>query len=213
MAGSERTTGPLLFARRCLPLLALACFGLAAGQQTAAVDVAGVRFEERARIGTAEALLNGAGLRSVLGVKLYTIAIYLPQKQDSLEGALRSQGAKRIQIVNMFDVHAEMFSAGLVKGIRKNLKEAEYADLRGRVETLRAAVRAIDHSAAGSVISFDWLPAAAGGGGITRLAVNGLQRGEDIAGEDFFQALLKVWLGGEVNDPRLRDALFGIRKL
>ncbi len=208
MVGSKR----IPWARRWLPLLALAWFGLAAGQQSAAVEVAGVRFEERARIGATEALLNGAGLRSVLGVKLYAIAIYLPQKQDSLEGALRIQGAKRIQIVNMFDVHAEMFSAGLVKGIRKNLNEIEFAELRGRVDTLRAAVRAIDHTSAGSVISFDWLPAAGGGGGITRLAVNGSRRGEDIAGEDFFQALLKVWLGGEVNDPRLRDALFGIRR-
>ena len=192
---------------RWLSLFLLAWCGIAGGQS--AVDLAGVRFDERVRIGAAETMLNGAGLRRVFGVKLYTIGIYLPQKIAGTSEALNAQGAKRIQIVTMFDLTADMFAVGLVKGMRRNLDDAEFVALKERIEALRAAIRATDHAPGGSLIQLDWLPAADGRGGVTRLSVNGLQRGEDIPGEDFFQALLKVWLGEKVNDARLRDALLG----
>lgn len=189
----------------CLFLLLLSWASLAAGQST--VDIAGVRFDERARIGAAEAQLNGAGVRSVFGFKFYAIGVYLQQRQDSPLEVLRAPGAKRIQIVNMFTLHGDLVGAGLLKAMRKNLGDDEFADLKGRIEQLRATVQAIERAPAGSVIQFDWLPAATGG--VSRLSVNGLPQGEDIAGEDFFQALLKVWLGEKVNDTHLRDALLG----
>jgi len=107
-----------------------------------------------------------------------------------------------------FGLTADVFAVGLVKGMRRNLGEAEFGALRERIETLRAVIRATDNAPGGSVIQLDWLPDA-GSGGVTRLSVNGLQRGQDIPGEDFFQALLKVWLGDKVNDPALRNALLG----
>lgn len=192
---------------RWLSLFLLAWCGLAAGQRV--VEIAGARFPERARIGAAESQLNGAGLRSLLGIKLYAIGIYLPRKMASTNEALSVEGAKRIQIFTMFDLTADMIAVGLAKGMRRNLGEAEFSALAARIEALRAAIRATDHAPGGSVIQLDWLPAPAGGGGVTRLSVNGLQRGEDIPGEDFFQALFKMWLGARVNDARLRDALLG----
>ena len=187
----------------------LACCGFAAAQQPGGVDVAGVRFDSRAQIGGTEVLLNGAGLRGVLGFKFYVIGLYLPQRQQGSEQALRAAGAKRLQIVTMFDLNAELVAAGLTKGIRRNLREEEFSELQPRVDMLRAAVRATRQAAAGSLIQFDWIPAADGRGGYTRLSVNAQPRGEDIPGEDFYQALLKVWLGEKVNDTKLRDALLG----
>ncbi len=191
-----------------LSLFLLAWIGVAAGQQRGPVDIAGVRFDERARIGAAESVLNGAGLRSVLGIKFYVIGVYLPQKQTNPNEVLRIRGAKRLQIVTLRDLTTDMFAVDLVKGMRRNLSEAEFNGLRKNIEMLSAAVHATDHAPRGSVIQFDWLPAA-GAGAVTRLSVNGLQRGKDIPGEAFFQALLKVWLGKKVNDPALRNALLG----
>ena len=189
-------------------LLILLVFSAAAGAQNP-VDFAGVRFEPRARIGEVEARLNGAGVRSILGFNLYAIALYLPQQQQTLAAALRSQGAKRIEVVTMFALNAELFAHGLVKGLRRNLSDSEFAALQEQIDKLRTTVRAMDDAAAHSLIQIDWLPAASGAGGVTRLSINGLQRGEDIGGEDFFQAVLKVWLGEKVHDARLRDALLG----
>lgn len=191
---------------RWLSLLLSAWIGLAAAQGS--VELAGARFEERVRIGESEAVLNGAGLRGILGLHFYAIGVYLPQRQGRAIEALRVPGAKRIRVVNLFGLSGELVGNGLVKTVRRNLGDGEFAELKARIEALRAIVRAIDHAAAGSAIELDWLPAP-GGGGVTRLSINGQQRGEDIPGEDFFQALLKVWLGEKVNDARLRDALLG----
>ena len=194
---------------RCLQLLLLLWSPLACCQQQGGADIAGVHFAESVTIGTAAAQLNGAGLRSLFGIKAYAIGIYLPQRIDRLEAILRQPGAKRIQIVNLFDLSADILAVTLAKGMRRNLSEAEFAELRERIDLLRAAVHATGKAASGSLIQLDWLPAGSGHGGVTRLSVNALPRGEDIPGEDFYQALLKVWLGEKVNDARLRDALLG----
>lgn len=188
---------------RWLFLLLLVCCGIAAGQ--GGVEIAGVRFDERARVGPAEAKLNGAGVRSILGVKLYAIGVYLPQPADSLAEALRATGPKRIQIVPKLDLYAEVVTVGLTKAVRRNLGDSEFIALQERIEMLHAAVQAAGRAPAGSLLQFDWLPDA----GVTRLSLDGLQRGADIPGEDLFHALLKVWLGDKVNDERLRDALLG----
>ncbi len=206
---NNRLRGPAYDARimRWLLLVLLVCSAAACAQNP--VEVAGVRFEPRARIGEAEARLNGAGVRSILGFKLYAIGLYLPQQQQTLAAALRSQGAKRIEVVPLFALNAELFALGLVKGLRRNLSDSEYAELQQRIDKLRTTVRTMDDAAAHSLIQIDWLPAAGAAGGVTRLSIDGLQRGEDIGGEDFFQAVLKVWLGEKVHDARLRDALLG----
>ena len=54
------------------------------------------------------------------------------------------------------------------------------------------------------MINIDWLPE-----GGTRLSINGKQQGKDLAGEDFYQALLKIWLGPKPAQDDLKDALLG----
>ena len=38
---------------------------------------------------------------------------------------------------------------------------------------------------------------------------NGNAAGTAIPGEDFYRALLRIWLGTKVTDEKLRDALLG----
>jgi hypothetical protein len=55
----------------------------------------------------------------------------------------------------------------------------------------------------GGVVLLDYLPGAG-----TRITVNGQER-ITIKGEDFFQALLRIWIGKKPVDGRLRDAMLG----
>jgi hypothetical protein len=50
----------------------------------------------------------------------------------------------------------------------------------------------------------DWLPE-----GGTRLSINGKQLGKDIAGEDFYRALLRIWLGSKPAQDDLKELLLG----
>jgi hypothetical protein len=56
----------------------------------------------------------------------------------------------------------------------------------------------------GTTIVIDWLPETG-----TRLSVGGQGKGRDIAGEDFYRALLKIWLGDKPVQDDLKQALLG----
>lgn len=170
-----------------------------------AAEVAGVAFDDTARVGDAGLVLNGAGLRSKFMFKVYAMGLYLPRRTADAGQAVSRPGPKRVRIVTLRDVGAEMFMTGLTKGIEKNHGGAELASLRPRMNQFAANLRALgDEVARGSVVTLDLLP-----GNLTRLTVNGAPMGQDIAGEDFYRALLRVWLGDEPAQDSLKAALLG----
>jgi len=177
---------------------------VAASFAHAAIDIAGVKFEDKARLGQTELALNGAGLRSRLIFKVYAMALYLPQPKHDAEAVLAATGAKQIRIVTLRELPAEDFADALVQGIRKNHSDAESEPLKARIETFRTTMLALKTAAKGAVIQIDWLPESG-----TRLVVNGEKRGEDIQGEDFYRALLKIWLGQKPAQDELKEALLG----
>lgn len=184
---------------RWLFLFGLLCAGFAH-----AAEVAGVRFEDKATLGSAETLLNGAGQRAKLFLKVYAIGLYLPEKKTAAADVLALAGAKRLQIVTLRELTAEQFADALVEGIHKNHSEVERQALRPQTDQLRAAILALKTAPKGAVIMLDWLPETG-----TRLIFNGEKKGADIPGEAFYRALLKIWLGEHPAAGDLRDALLG----
>lgn len=173
----------------------------------AALEVADVKFDDTAKVGAGDTVVNGAGMRKVLFIKGYAMALYLPQKTATAAEALAMKGAKRVRIVLLRDTSGETFADALPGGIRKNHSEQEVAPLNARIEALKATMLAITNTPKGAVIHFDWLPEVAGG--VTRLTINGEKNGEDIAGEDFYRAVLKIWLGEHPVQGDLKEHLLG----
>lgn len=170
----------------------------------AALDVAGVSFDDTAKLGDAALQLNGAGIRTRFFFKVYAMALYLPQRQADAAAILAMPGAKRIQIVMLRDVGAEKLANALVEGIEKNHGAGELASLHDRVEELRAALIGLKDVAKGAVIELDWVPASG-----THVSFNGKAHSRDIPGEDFYRALLRIWLGAEPAAADLKQALLG----
>lgn len=173
----------------------------------AATEVAGVKFDDTAKVGAGETALNGAGLRGVLFIKAYAMALYLPQKATTPAEAFASKGAKRIRIVLLRDASGEQFADSLPAGIHKNHSEQEIVPLNARIDAFKATMLAVGSVSKGGIIHIDWLPEVAGG--VTRLTINGEKRGEDIAGEDFYRALLKIWMGDKPVQDDLKEKLLG----
>jgi hypothetical protein len=121
--------------------------------------------------------------------------------------AIAMKGAKRARIVLLRDTSGETFADALPSGIRKNHSDQEVAPLNARIEALKATMLSIPNSPKGAVIHFDWLPEVAGG--VTRLTINGEKKGEDIPGEDFYRAVLKIWLGEQPVQTDLKEQLLG----
>ena len=186
--------------QRWLAVLLLA--GAAGAAQAARID--DQTFDDRIRLAGADLLLNGVGLRAVAWLKGYAAGLYLVEKSGTPAGVLALQGPKRVQMKMMVDVDSAEFVKAFGKGMRRNHSEAELAALRDRMQRFDAAVAAIGKLKKGDVVDLDWLP----GTGV-RLSLNGRPRGEAIPGEDLYAGLLKIFIGGDPVDKRLKAGLLG----
>lgn len=185
---------------------AVAAFSAFAAFQTTlahAVEVEGFKFDDKLALGNAQLVVNGTGVRSKFG-KRYAMALYLPAKTADAHAALAAKGPKRVAISLIKDVDGDTFAGAVSKGINNNSSDAEKAALKDRVKQLSDTVIALGEIKAGSSIAFDWLPEKG-----TVLTINGQPKGREIPGEDFYSALLKVWLGEDPVQSDLKQGLLG----
>lgn len=184
--------------RKVLFVLLLACTPLQAA------EVAGVKIEDSARVAGADLKLNGAGLRSKAFFKVYAMGLYLQDRQATGAAVLAAPGAKRVHLHMLRDVDAGDFSEALADGIKDNHTEAEAKALAPRLAVLTGLMNEIKQAKTGLAIQLDWLPGAG-----TQVVIGGQARGKPIEGEDFYRALLRIWVGDKPVSGDLKKALLG----
>lgn len=167
-------------------------------------EVAGIRLDDGVRIGSQNLVLNGAGLRVKVFFKVYAAGLYLSEKAGSTAAVLALAGPKRVSMTMMRDLTAQDLIDALGEGMRNNNPAAEFEKLKPRVERLNAIMAAIGAAKSGNVITLDYLPESG-----TQVSLNGEPKGEAIAGDDFYRALLRIWLGDNPVDGSLKKALLG----
>lgn len=170
----------------------------------AAVEVAGVQVADTIKLGGVDLVLNGAGTRTRAIFKVYVGALYVPEKKTSAADVLALKGPKRIALHVVRDLSAEQLGGALTDGLAANLSEAELTRFKTQIEDLKATMEAVGAAREKTVVTIDFLPDAG-----TRVSLNGAPRGKPIAGEDFFRALMKIWLGDKPVDRSLKAALLG----
>jgi hypothetical protein len=171
-----------------------------------AAEVAGVKLDDRLRLapGGPELVLNGAGIRTRVFFKVYVGALYLPEKKVAASDVLALAGPKRVAMAMLRDLTAQQLSEALAEGISNNSSAAEQAALKARVDELLAIMNSLGEAKKGDAIALDFLPESG-----TRVVVNGQSRGKSIAGEDFYRALLRIWLGDKPVDDDLKKGMLG----
>jgi hypothetical protein len=187
---------------RLLAATTLAFAAVSANAQPAELE--GVKLEPTAQVGGAALTLNGAGLRTRAIFKVYVASLYVPAKASSAAALLGQKGPRRLAITMLRNVSADDFSGALVDGLQKNHTEAQLAGFKAQVDALVANLKASGEAKKGDVIHLDFTPDAG-----TRVVVNGKQQGNAIAGEDFYTALLRIWLGDKPADGDLKKGLVG----
>jgi hypothetical protein len=186
--------------------LAILVFAVALPLAAVAAEVAGVKIDDRAKLdgGGPELVLNGAGVRTRFVVKVYVAGLYLTDKKSAATDAIALGGPKRVGITMLRDVGAQQFNEALVEGFRANNSPAEVEKLKGPLDELSAILTALGEAKKGAVIALDFVPGTG-----TRVLLNGTPRGKPIAGEDFYRALLRIWLGDKPVDGDLKKAMLG----
>jgi hypothetical protein len=167
-------------------------------------EMEGVKLAPTVQVGPAVLAFNGAGLRTRVFFKVYVAALYVPQTSTDARVLLADKGPRRMAITMLRDVDAATFAQALTDGLRDNHTEAQLAALKTQTETLVTNLKLAGEARKGDAIHFEYTPELG-----TRVIVNGQARGNPIAGVEFFNAVLRIWLGDKPADADLKKGLLG----
>jgi hypothetical protein len=170
----------------------------------AEVTLAGVKYEEAADLRGAKLHLNGAGIRYKGPFKVYAAGLYLPKKAGTPDEILAMPGAKRMSVVMLRDIDASELGKLFVRGVEDNMDRNAMAKLIPGL--MRMSQIFTDHKnlKSGDQFALEWIPGTG-----TVVTVRGVQQGEPFKEPEFFNALMRIWLGPVPADWKLKESLLG----
>ena len=191
--------------RTTLALLALAGGpGALAPARAQATDLAGVRYPASVQLGGSTLLLNGAGIRYRFVVRVYTAGLYLMGRATTPEQALAATGPRRVQVHMLRDIDANELGRLLTRGMQDNAPRGEFSKFIPGMLALAELFAARKRLRTGEHFSIDFVPGTG-----TRVLVNGRPESDVITEPEFFNALLRIWIGSRPADEGLKEALLG----
>ena len=183
-------------------LLGLAWAPALAG--AASIDLAGVKLEDRQTVAGSPLLLNGAGIRYKAVFKVYTAGVYLTNQADTPDEALTTPGPKRLAITMLRDIDSAELGKLFSRGMEDNMDRAAFSKLIPGVIRMSQVFSNHKMLREGDTFTVDWVP-----GSGTVLTIKGKVEGEPFKELEFFNALMRIWLGKKPADWQLKEALLG----
>jgi long-chain acyl-CoA synthetase len=166
-----------------------------------ALEVGGVKLDDKVALGGHDLVLNGAGIRTRVVFKVYVASLYLPAKSADLAGVL-AKAPRRIQMNLLRTLAADQLVDALNDGLKENNTEAELAAVKPQADQLMTIMKAFGEAKEGNVVTLDFVD------GATAVGFNGTSRGK-VPGEAFNTALTKIWLGDKPVQADLKKAMLG----
>ena len=192
---NRRHLAHLLTTAALLPTLAWA--------QSTGLELAGVKYPPTVQVGGSLLQLNGAGIRYKF-VKVYTAGLYLASKGSSTEAVLAATGPKRMHVVMLRDIDANELGKLFTRGMQDNTERSEFLKMIPGTIRMSDIFTAQKKLVAGDAFSVDWLPGTG-----TVISVNGKPTGQPIAEPEFYNGLMRIWLGKSPAEATLKAALLG----
>ena len=189
--------------RSAILCLAALSFALPLTVRADITEVGGMKYDNTLTLGNAKLQLNGAGIRYKF-VKVYTAGLYLGAKASTPEAVLAATGPRRMHIVMLRDIDSNELGKLFTRGMEQNATREEFGKLIPGTIKMGEIFAARKKLAAGESFSIDYVP----GTGVTIL-VNGKPTAEPIKEPEFFNGLMKLWLGKSPADAQLKEALLG----
>lgn len=148
--------------------------------------------------------LNGAGTRFKAIFRVYDLALYTPRKVSTPEELLALPGPKRLNFVALRDVPGTDLGLAFIKGLTSNstpeLAQKHASSSTRLIEIFSGRSKLV----AGDTFAIEYIP----GKGSTFYIV-GQPQGAPIGDAEFFNMVLKIWVGPIPADFKLKDALLG----
>jgi len=191
--------GRFLKALAPVGLLTLAC-----AMPVQAADVGGIKVEDSASVGGKTLVLNGAGMRQIVFIKVYAAGLYLAEKKTSAADALALTTPKRIALHIQREINSDEFGQLFITSMNKNSTKEEKAKVINQTVKFGEMFSNLQPVKKGDVVTLDWVP---GSGTVSTL--NGKQIGETLPDVAFYNAVLRIWLGDNPVQGDLKKALLG----
>jgi long-chain acyl-CoA synthetase len=184
------------------PITAFAALFLLVATPVLARDVDGVNIPDSVSLmGEKNPLvLNGAGYRKKLFIKVYIGALYLVQPASQAKAILDASTPRVMRMHFLRDIGQDQFATAWNDGIAPNHSASEMQALRARIDQMNTLVGNVRH---GDVLRIEMQAR-----GETGVWLNDKLRGS-INGADFQRALLTAWLGEKPADANLKRAVLG----
>ncbi|MBC5764120.1 chalcone isomerase family protein [Ramlibacter albus] len=184
-------------------LLAVFVFALGTGAW-AQTTVSGVKYAESIDLAGQKLQLNGAGVRYRAIVKVYTAGLYMTRKADTTDAVLATPGAKRMSITMLRDIDSGELGKLFTRGVEDNMDKAAFSKLIPGLMRMSQLFTDVKKLNTNDTFTIDWIPGTG-----TVISVKGVQQGEPFKEPEFYNALLRIWLGPVPADWKLKDALLG----
>ncbi len=167
-------------------------------------EIAGVTVEETLPAEGGGVLhLNGAGIRSKFFFDIYIAELYVLQPAGTVDALIEASGEKKMVMHFLYkEVGKDKLVEGWNEGFAGNNEAEEVAKLQERIDRFNALF--VDVKKGESII-LDFLPDRG-----TVVTIAGEEKGV-IAGKDFNDALLKIWLGKKPVSEGLKEELLGTK--
>jgi len=173
-----------------------------------AVEIGGVRLEPQLSVGGHALVLHGAGIRHKAVFKVYTAGLYLPAglepKPITADDVLAVTGPRRVAITMLREIDSNELGKLFTRGVEDNMPRSDYAKLVPGLIRMGEVFAQHKRLVPGDTFTIDWVPGAG-----TVISVKGQPQGEPFKEPEFFNALLRIWLGKSPADHLLKDALLG----
>jgi uncharacterized cupredoxin-like copper-binding protein len=189
---------------RFLGAALLAAFCTLAGPAGAQVTLSGVKYDQAAELRGQKLQLNGAGIRYKGPFKVYTAGLYLGKRSESPEEALALPGAKRMSVVMLREIDAAELGKLFVRGVEDNMERAAMSKLIPGLMRMSQIFTEHKKLQPGDQFTIDWVPGTG-----TIVSVRGVPQGEPFREPEFFNALMRIWLGPVPADWKLKESLLG----
>lgn len=167
-----------------------------------AARLEGLRFEDTVVLSDRTLRLNGLGLRGVAWIKAFVAGLYLAAPTGDVGQALAMPGPKRLRLKMMLEAPSKEFSKAFAKGVSRNEADRVQLQLASRMSVFNQLVDDMGTLRKGDTIDLDYLPGVG-----MQLKLNNKRQGAAIEGEDFYRAILKIFIGDKPVDQRLKEGL------
>lgn len=186
----------------------LACWLLTMGISAFAAEsteVAGVKLESVVNVAGSPLQLNGAGVRYKAVFPVYVGALYIGRKVATPEQFFATQETKRIRLTMLREIDSNELGKAFMKGFQDNApKGPEMGKLLPGLARMGQVFAEHKKLLKGDTITVDWVP---GTGAVITIA--GDVQGEPFKDVEFYNAVLRIWLGSSPADAKLKEALLG----